>query len=166
MFAQGRLEVHAEIENPSKGINDGLIELQVRGGLPPYQYKWSDRDIPLDADKATGLTEGISYTVAVTDAAGDTVKETFEVQPLSISERFEGVVMIVKEWMDKILFFDPFSALGLYDPVFYAGRRAIEMPSRSGEGTKITFEEREVPDGQAVEREALLALVARGNKEI
>lgn len=120
VFAQSQLKVHAEVRSGSNGIEDGLIYLRVDGGIPPYQYKWSDRDIPLDADKATALTEGTHYGVVVTDAAGNAVKSRFKVPARSISEHLNGMATLAKRAIEKVLFFDPFAALGIYDPVFYA----------------------------------------------
>ncbi|MEH0007238.1 MAG: amino acid carrier protein [Flavobacteriales bacterium] len=120
VFAQSQLKVHAEVKNGSNGIQDGLIQLRVNGGIPPYQYKWSDRDIPLDADKATALTEGIPYDVVVTDAAGNAVKKSLKIPAGSISEHFNAVATQATQAIGKVLFFDPFAALGCYNPVLYS----------------------------------------------
>lgn len=48
------------------GYNDGTAYSTVSGGVPPYQYNWSNGDI---ADSAVGLTAG-TYYLTVTDSNG------------------------------------------------------------------------------------------------
>ena len=50
------LDVKAQVGNPSKVINNGFIELDVTGGTPPYQYKWSNQGTSLESNKTAGLT--------------------------------------------------------------------------------------------------------------
>ena len=50
------LEVEAKLGNPSNVINNGFIDLDVSGGVPPYTYKWSHQDTGLDSERAEGLT--------------------------------------------------------------------------------------------------------------
>ena len=53
----------------------GTIELQVSGGLPPYEFEWSDGQT---GQNATGLCNGI-YSVTITDGAGQVILEPLEV---------------------------------------------------------------------------------------
>ena len=62
------LTIEHEIINPSSSINDGQIKVMVKGGLPPYKYQWSNKKTPLNAANASGLIEGIEYTLTVTDS--------------------------------------------------------------------------------------------------
>jgi hypothetical protein len=58
-------------------FTDGKIELKVSGGVPPYQYKWSD-------GKTEPILQGLSagnYTVKVTDANGCVASANFTVPP-------------------------------------------------------------------------------------
>ncbi len=48
------------------GYNDGTAYSTVTGGVPPYQYLWSNGDV---ADSAVGLTAG-TYYLTVTDSNG------------------------------------------------------------------------------------------------
>ncbi len=45
---------------------DGAIDIEVSGGIPPYKYKWNT---DAETQDLSGLTSG-SYTVRVTDASG------------------------------------------------------------------------------------------------
>lgn len=64
------------IENVSCfGENDGHVDIDVTGGLPPFSYRWSDNSTNQDLLDVGG---GI-YLVTVTDAAGCEAYDTVEV---------------------------------------------------------------------------------------
>src|SRR5690554_3837981 len=84
VFSQ-ELTVKERITNPSNIINDGVIEVTVDGGVPPYTYKWSNQDTPLHSNKAVGLVEGVPYTITVTDAAGTSVTNEYKVPAEAIT---------------------------------------------------------------------------------
>src|SRR6056297_123668 len=127
IYAQ-ELKLNADIENPSKVINNGFVELNVEGGTPPYTYKWSSQTTPLDSPRAEGLIEGVPYTVTVTDAAGKTATGEFTVPAKAITEHFNGTFAPIVEAMGSVLFWDPFSAMGIYDPVVYADLKKVPAP--------------------------------------
>lgn len=74
------LILKAQTTNPTSEINDGSITVTVSGGKAPYTYKWSNQSTPLKSNTATSLTEGINYTVEVTDADGNNVAGVYEVK--------------------------------------------------------------------------------------
>ncbi|MBO6533500.1 MAG: amino acid carrier protein, partial [Muricauda sp.] len=119
--------------NVSDNINDGAIELEVDGGVEPYTYKWSDQETPLTSKSAQGLVEGIAYTVVVTDAAGNSVTKEFTVETQSITEVFNGTMTPAVGGLGSVLFWDPFAAIGIYDPVAYADVKLIGIPDWSNE---------------------------------
>ncbi|MGS2763903.1 amino acid carrier protein [Sinomicrobium sp. M5D2P9] len=118
VFSQ-ELTIKEILENPSKVINDARIELQVEGGQEPYTYKWSNQSTPLKSNMASRLTEGIPYTVTVTDAKGLSVTRKYEVPAESITEIFNGTTQPIVDAIGSVLFWDPFAAVGMYDPVIY-----------------------------------------------
>ncbi|UGU17081.1 alanine:cation symporter family protein [Sinomicrobium kalidii] len=118
VFSQ-ELKVQETLENPSKVINDGEMVLQVEGGQEPYTYKWSKPETPLTSNRASGLTEGIPYTVTVTDATGLSVTKEYKIPAKSITEIFNGTTQPIVDAIGSVLFWDPFAAVGLYDPVMY-----------------------------------------------
>ena len=131
-FAQ-ELTVVGKTYNVSDNINDGAIELEVDGGVEPYTYKWSDQETPLTSKSAQGLVEGIAYTVVVTDAAGNSVTKEFTVETQSITEVFNGTMTPAVGGLGSVLFWDPFAAIGIYDPVAYADVKLIGIPDWSNE---------------------------------
>jgi len=131
-FAQ-ELTVVGKTYNVSDNINDGAIELEVDGGVEPYTYKWSDQETPLTSKSAQGLVEGIAYTVVVTDAAGNSVTKEFTVETQSITEVFNGTMTPAVGGLGSFLFWDPFAAIGIYDPVAYADVKLIGIPDWSNE---------------------------------
>src|SRR5690606_7298727 len=84
------LSIKETLINPSSQINDGQIEVEVSGGNPPYIYKWSNQSTSLKSNKSTGLTEGVEYTLSVTDSHGKSVTEHYEIKAESITEVFNG----------------------------------------------------------------------------
>lgn len=131
-FAQ-ELTVVGKTYNVSDNINDGAIELEVDGGVEPYTYKWSDQETPLTSKSARGLVEGVPYSVVVTDAAGNSVTKEFTVETQSITEVFNGTMTPAVSGLGSVLFWDPFAAIGIYDPVAYADVKLIGIPDWSNE---------------------------------
>ncbi|MFZ9005122.1 MAG: amino acid carrier protein, partial [Robiginitalea sp.] len=122
------LQVKETISNPSNRINDGVIRLEVSGGRPPYIYKWSNQSTPLSSNRATGLVEGVPYEVEVFDAQGNTVTRVFTVPTEAITEVFNGAMTPAVSALGAVLFWDPFAATGIYDPVVYTNSRRIAIP--------------------------------------
>src|SRR5690606_41688804 len=88
IFAQD-FNVEGLVTNPSKAINDGAITLEVTGGVEPYTYRWSNQGTSLTSNRAVGLTEGVPYTVVVTDADGNSKTAVFTVKTEAITEVFK-----------------------------------------------------------------------------
>ena len=126
-FAQD-LQVEGTLINPSEEIDDGQIELNVSGGIPPYTYEWSNTETPLSSAKSSHLTEGITHTVKVTDANGNFVEKSFELKAESIAESFNGTFKPIVNSMGGVLFWDPFAAVGVYDPVVYTKEKLLFAP--------------------------------------
>jgi len=126
-FAQD-LQIEETLINPSEQINDGQIELNVSGGIPPYTYEWSNDETPLSSAKSSDLTEGITHTVKVTDANGNFAEKSFEIKAESIVESFNGTFKPIVNSMGSVLFWDPFAAVGIYDPVVYTKEKLLFAP--------------------------------------
>jgi AGCS family alanine or glycine:cation symporter len=115
-YSQAKLEVtEFEISNPSDEINNGRATIAVKGGTPPYKYKWSNPSTDTTARTCNGMVEGIEYNVVVTDAAGQSVSQTFRVPKESVAEYFNGTFKPIVDAFASVIFWDPFYAMGLYD---------------------------------------------------
>lgn len=166
LYAQ-ELQVNADVVNPSKIINDGYVELNVTGGTPPYQYKWSNQETPLDSPRTENLIEGVPYSVTVTDAAGNKIEQEYKVKAEAITEHFNGTFAPIVESMGAVLFWDPFSAIGVYDPIVYADLRRVPAPGWSAtEEAKYTLQEWVVAEGSQVEEGDLIAVVSKDGEQI
>lgn len=162
MFAQ-ELEIETKITNPSKEINDGKITVKVLNGEPPYTYKWSKKETPQTSDRASGLVEGIPYTVTVTDAEGRTTTETLKVEASSIAEHFNGSFKPIVDALGSVLFWDPFAALGIYDPIVYADMKYVFAPGwTSDTENKFTLEKWLFEDGAQIKQGDKIAVIDRG----
>ncbi|HEA29275.1 MAG TPA: amino acid carrier protein, partial [Leeuwenhoekiella sp.] len=122
-------KVKLQQSNPSPVINDSEVEIEVDGGTPPFKYQWSNKKTPLTSAKAEELTEGIPYTVKVSDAEGETTTKTFEIPAASITEKFNSWMKPAVDNMASILFWDPFEAVGLYDPKVYTDSKEVPIPN-------------------------------------
>lgn len=154
------LEVKERIGNASDNINDGFIELEVSGGLPPYTYKWSDQNTALDSPAAYGLTEGIPYEVEISDRNGNSITRSFEIQPEIITEYFNSAAVPLVDKLGAFLFWDPFSALGIYDPIAYADVKKV--PISGWDPTvkdRFVLREWKVENGDLVTEGDLIAIV-------
>ena len=129
-FAQ-ELTVTGKTYNPSSQINDGVVELTVDGGVSPYNFKWSNQETPQSSKRASGLVEGVAYSVIITDAEGTSVTKVFKVETEAITEIFNGAMTPAVSALGSVLFWDPFAALGIYDPVAYTDMTRIPIPNWS-----------------------------------
>ncbi|MGM0932608.1 MAG: amino acid carrier protein [Bacteroidota bacterium] len=155
------LEVEAKLGNPSNVINNGFIDLDVSGGVPPYTYKWSHQETGLNSERAEGLTEGISYNIVITDSEGTSTTRSYKVEAEAITEHFNGTFVPVVESMTAILFWDPFSAIGVYDPIAYADIKNVPTPGwEAGIEERFVLKEWRVAEGEHVEEGDLIAIIA------
>ena len=159
-FSQ-ELTVTGKTYNPSSQINDGVIELSVKGGTPPYNFKWSNQDTPKSSERATGLVEGVSYSVIVTDSKGESVTKVFTVKTEAITEVFNGAMTPAVSALGSVLFWDPFAALGIYDPVAYADKTRISIPNWSPDmDNKYVLKKWLQPEGAKVKKGEAIAVIS------
>lgn len=159
-FSQ-ELTVTGKTYNPSSQINDGVVELDVQGGVPPYQFKWSNQETPTSSKRAAGLVEGVSYSVEVTDAEGATVNKLFTVETKAITEVFNGAMTPAVSALGSILFWDPFAAIGVYDPVAYADKTRISIPNWSPDiENKYVLKKWLKPEGSKVKKGESIAILS------
>ncbi|MDR6301185.1 amino acid carrier protein [Mesonia maritima] len=160
------LEVEAELGNPSSLINDGFIDLKVTGGVPPYTYKWTNPETSLKSNKATGLIEGVPYDVVITDANQNTITKSYRIEAESITENFNGFFAPIVENMGAILFWDPFAALGIYDPVVYAEEKLVPIPEWTAKTESVSTLKRWLkPEGSKVSKGEEIAIVSKDTGE-
>ncbi len=160
LFAQ--LEAELIISNDSELINDGRAEVRVISGTPPYRYKWNRQSTPLNSKMSSGLTEGVTFKVLVTDAAGDSLLLQGQVPVSSTEERINSVFLPLVDAMATFLFWDPFEAVGIYDPVVYADERRIAtVDPRSTSLQRVILMRWYAENGAEVEKGQKLALIKR-----
>ena len=159
IFAQD-FDIKGEALNPSTNINDGVISISVTGGVPPYTYRWSNQSTPLNSNEATGLTEGVSYTVVVTDAVGDSKTAVYSVKSQAITEVFNGIMTPAVATLGSFLFWDPFATVGIYDPVVYADFKQVGVPDWTNEvNNKYILKQWLIPEGGEVSKNAPIAII-------
>lgn len=156
-----KLQLDIRLINPTREINDGRAVLKVNGGEAPYKFKWSEQSTSLESKNASGLTEGLDYSVKVTDANGQTAEETFSVPASSITEVFNSKVQPAVDFMGNILFWDPFATTGIYDPVVYTDYKEIPIPKWNAQTNNIyKLKSWLVEDGERVSEGQQIAVVS------
>ncbi len=136
------------------------------GGQAPYTYKWSNQSTSLKSKTASGLVEGIDYTVIVTDSQGESATGIYRVPSESLPEIFNGTAVPAVNGLGSVLFWDPFSAIGIYDPVIYAERKNIPAPGwEAGTEDRFTLEQWLVADGAKVRKGQPIARITRNGGE-
>src|SRR5690554_268900 len=159
IFAQD-FNVEGIVSNPSKTINDGVVTVEVTGGVAPYTYRWSNQATSLTSNRSTGLTEGVPYTVVVTDAVGNSKTAVFTVKTEAITEVFNGAMTPAVSALGSILFWDPFAAIGIYDPVVYADSKRIGIPNWTNEvDNKYELKKWLKEDGVHVYKDEAIAII-------
>ncbi len=165
LFAQ-ELDVQANIGNPTNVINDGFIDLNVTGGTPPYTYKWNNQGTPLTSPRAEGLVEGIPYNVIITDATGASTTRSYTVRAEAITEHFNGTFAPIVAAMGGVLFWDPFSAIGIYDPVVYADVKNVPTPGWTANvEDRFVLKQWLVAEGAKVENGEPIAIISTSRGE-
>ncbi|MGM0581924.1 MAG: amino acid carrier protein [Bacteroidota bacterium] len=155
------LKVEVEVTNPSSSINNGEIQLNVSGGKEPYQYRWSNQNTALTASKASGLIEGKEYTVRISDANKQVIDKKITIKAESITENFNAIFDPVVVIMGKVLFWDPFATMGLYDPVVKTDEEMIKTPDWNARTDKtFILKEKLVADGNKVKKGDPIAIVS------
>lgn len=113
------------------------------------------------------MVEGVPYSVLITDASGKSVTKEYTVPMKNISERFNGTFTPIVNAIAMVLFWDPFSAVGIYDPNIYVEKKNMPIPGWSP-GIKGSFLIKKwvVEDGAKVKEGDTIAIISRGGSEI
>lgn len=155
-------EAKIKTENPTGEINDGVAYVEINGGSLPFTYKWSVQSNPLEASSCPGITEGVTFSVTVTDADGEQKELKGKVGVMSMEEAINSTFKPIVNVMTNILFWDPFSSIGLYDPVVYAEKKNVKAPGwAENRFTIIQLKEWKKEEGSMVKEGDLIALVTQ-----
>lgn len=146
--------------NPSNILNDGIVKIDVSGNEAPYIYKWSLASASIYQDEVQGFVEGERFTVEIIDDNGK--KSTFEklfpahFTEESINSNFKPVVDVV----GKAIFWDPFAAIGIYDPTVIVHERDFIAPFWDGEkNEEMILKKWLVKEGDQVENYQKVAVI-------
>lgn len=85
--APNPVEFEEIVMGSNAGASDGSIYVDVNGGLPPYQFVWSNgENTPTLANIPAG-----TYCLTVTDAYSCSKTECYEVSSITANEEIEGI---------------------------------------------------------------------------
>lgn len=141
-----------ELQNPSSEINNGTAAVKVSGGKAPYTYQWSNLQTGLGQNQAKGLIEGMEYSVKVSDATGNTISKSFTIPAESITEIFNSSVQPAVDYLGAVLFWDPFAAFGIYDPIVYSNNSTINFYINKADNENYSLRKWLVPEGGKVKK--------------
>ncbi len=114
-----QMQVEIAFQNPSDEIRDASAVASIQHGVPPFRFQWSKKDVAMNSDTASGLDEGMKYNLVVTDANGSTTSTDFTVPASSLTERLNAFFIPLVDAISVVLLWDPFAAIGVYDPIVY-----------------------------------------------
>jgi AGCS family alanine or glycine:cation symporter len=141
--AIAQFQLSVTTENQSEEIGDAVCTVSTIGGVAPFEYQWSKKDISLSSNACQGMQEGIPYTVSVTDSLGNRATAEVLVEAVSVEEKLNKWFTPMVDALAMVLLWDPFAACGMYDPVVY-----------DSEGKPFLH-----PNGQPVVQECWLVVV-------
>ena len=135
-----KLKLDLKTSNYSKKIKNGVAEINVSGGKEPYSFKWSDKETSLSSFIADGLTEGTDYKVVVEDSDGLKDSISFVIPAESADERINSFFVPLVGGLEKVLMFDVFKTLHLYNPVLHDDKgNILKYPNGDVKTMKIPF---------------------------
>ena len=130
---QDGFKVDFILKNPSNLLNDGVVQLKVEGNKAPYIYKWSLASASIYENQVQGFTEGEAFEVEIIDDNGksSTFKKYFPAHftEESINSNFKPIV----DFVGAGIFWDPFAAIGIYDPRVKVSERDFISPYWDGD---------------------------------
>ncbi|MBT8296112.1 MAG: alanine:cation symporter family protein [Gramella sp.] len=170
--AQNEVKNHSDFDfsiklnNPSREINNGEALIQINGGEAPYTFKWSKQSTSLDSKQSQGLIEGKEYSVNVTDSSGKSIEKKFTIPAASITEIVNSKVQPAVDFLGSILFWDPFAAIGIYDPIVYISEKEIPIPNFDATTSETyTLKKWVVREGASVNEGQKIAIVKNDQGE-
>ncbi len=135
MLVNAQLNVELQLENPNSEIKNGKATAVVSGGVEPYTYQWSKQSVPQSSEVCDGLDEGLGFSLKVKDAAGDSILVEGIIPSESAEEKLNSTFAPIVAGIGTFLFFDPFEAIGIYDPVIRDEAGAV-VRHKNGEPVK------------------------------
>jgi len=162
LAVNAQLDATLEISNDSEKIKDGRAEVVILDGVGPYIYKWSNPDTPLTSSNSSGLVEGVNFSVIISDANGNQLTLEGKVPATSTEERINSVFLPVVNGLSSVLFWDPFEAIGVYDPVVYADQLPVFATGFKEDNVQRIFMMKwYIADGAEVETGDRIGLIRR-----
>jgi len=162
-----QISIEASISNRSDDVKDGVISLDVKGGEGPYRYVWSNSGTSWYASYASGLEEGMSYQVKVYDSKNDSASLDIKLPAESTQEKMNAAAKPAVNFVGQGVFWDPFAAIGLYDPNIYINEADLLLPLDNDTLFRtIVVSELLVSQGASVNYGQPVARLSADNKEI
>jgi AGCS family alanine or glycine:cation symporter len=132
LFAQN---FQLQLNPQSHNIGDGTASVVSSDSITSAH--WSNLQ-SVDSIAASGLKEGINYTVQVTFSNGNKQEQTFSIPAVSSEEKMNSFFVPIVDAFGTVLFYDPFAAFNLYDQHLYDNDgKQIKQPNGDPVKTEI-----------------------------
>lgn len=155
-----------KLSNDSKSIDDGRAEVIIDQGQPPYIYKWSNQDTPISSSTSKGLTEGVEFSVQITDAVGNTLELKDKIPAESSEEIINSIFLPAVNGLSTVLFWAPLESFGILDPVVYYDHEKIYAKGYKDKSVKAIFIMKWfAEEGEKVQTGDKLALIRRNSND-
>lgn len=160
------LTVKIHLSNESNALNEGVVELTVSGGQEPYIYHWSKESASIYENKVAGFVEGEDFTVVIEDDNGKKVEITEHFPTHYTEESINANFKPVVDFVGGIIFWDPFAAVGIYDPTVIVNERSVTSPFwEDSVYTDFVLKRWLVAEGDKVEHEDKIAVIGARNSD-
>ncbi|MFN3917065.1 MAG: amino acid carrier protein [Flavobacteriales bacterium] len=157
-LAQSQIKANLEFVNLTDDINDVKVWVNVEEGVKPFRYHWSDKNTSIYADTAFRQMEGSVVFLKLFDASGDSIYLSIDISANSVVEKMNAAVKPMVDFVALGFFWDPFSTMGIYDPVIKNDSVNIISPfGKDEQYTNLRVAEWLVNDGEQVTHNQLIA---------
>lgn len=157
-FTQGQFKASLDYTNLTEDINDVKVWVNIEEGVSPFRFHWSDKNTSIYSDTAFKQMEGGVVSLTLFDASGDSIALSVDIPANSVVEKMNAFVKPMVDFVAAGFFWDPFSAVGLYDPIVKNDSVKIKAPfGKDTSYANLRVAEWLVNDGEEVSHNQLIA---------
>jgi alanine or glycine:cation symporter, AGCS family len=157
-LVQSQIKANLDFVNLTEDINDVKVWVNIQEGVSPFRFHWSDKNTSIYADTAFRQMEGSLVSLKLFDASGDSLELSVDIPTNSVVEKMNAAVKPIVDFVASGFFWDPFSAMGIYDPVIKNDSVNIISPfGKDEQYANLRVAEWLVNDGEQVKHNQLIA---------
>lgn len=118
-FTFSQIKAELQIIDNSRAIKNAQAQVVVSEGKAPFRFYWSIPDASIYQDKVNELNEGMTLSVLVVDANGNSIRLSSKVPAIGAMEKMEAVIKPLVDFIGEKIFFRPiYSSQVMIDSMF------------------------------------------------